>query len=76
MVMKEVVVLVAIGVAAAIPSAFALTRLVRAQLYGVTPNDPMTLAAATLALMLVACGAGFLPALHASRSGSDSRAPL
>ncbi|HEY6343800.1 MAG TPA: FtsX-like permease family protein [Bryobacteraceae bacterium] len=67
MVMKEVLVLVAIGVAAAIPTALALTRLVRAQLYGVTPNDPMTLAAATLALMLVACGAGFLPALRASR---------
>jgi ABC-type antimicrobial peptide transport system permease subunit len=67
MVMKEVLVLVAIGVAAAIPSAFALTRLVRAQLYGVAPNDPVTLAAAALGLTLVACGAGFLPALHASR---------
>jgi ABC-type antimicrobial peptide transport system permease subunit len=67
MVMKEVLVLVAIGVAAAIPAAIALIRVVRAQLYGVAPNDPWILAAATVALGMVACGAGYIPAFRASR---------
>jgi ABC-type antimicrobial peptide transport system permease subunit len=67
MVMKEVLVLVVSGVGVALPAAFALTRLVRAQLYGVTPNDPWTLAAATVGLTLIACAAGYIPALRASR---------
>jgi predicted permease len=67
MVMKEVLVLVVLGVGVALPVAFALTRLVRAQLYGVAPNDPWTLAAATIGLALIACAAGYVPALRASR---------
>jgi ABC-type antimicrobial peptide transport system permease subunit len=67
MVMKEVLTLVAVGVAVAIPAAIALMRVVRAQLYGVAPNDPWTLAAAAVALGVVACGAGYIPAFRASR---------
>jgi ABC-type antimicrobial peptide transport system permease subunit len=67
MVMKEVLVLVVIGVMVALPAAFGLTRLIRAQLYGVTPNDPWTMAVATIGLVLVACAAGYIPALRASR---------
>ncbi|MBZ5676506.1 MAG: ABC transporter permease [Acidobacteriia bacterium] len=67
MVMKEVLLLVVLGVAAALPAAFALTRLVRAQLYGVTPNDPWTMLLATIGLVLVASAAGFVPAFRASR---------
>ncbi len=67
MVMKEVLVLVVIGVMVALPAAFGLTRLIRAQLYGVTPNDPWTMALATIGLVLVACAAGYIPALRASR---------
>ena len=67
MVMKEVLILVALGVAAALPAAFGLTQFVRAQLYGVTPSDPSTIALATIGLMAVACAAGYIPALRASR---------
>jgi predicted permease len=67
MVMKEVLVLVVVGVAVALPAAFGLTRLVRAQLYGVTPNDPWTMLLATVGLTLIACAAGYVPALRASR---------
>jgi putative ABC transport system permease protein len=66
-VMKEVLMLVVLGVAAALPAAFGLTRLVRAQLYGVTPNDPGTMALATVGLVIVACAAGFVPTFRASR---------
>jgi predicted permease len=67
MVMKEVLVLVVMGVGVALPAAFGLTRLVRAQLYGVTPDDPWTMMLATIGLTLVACAAGYIPALRASR---------
>jgi predicted permease len=67
MVMKEVLVLVVIGLAVGIPAALALTRLVRTQLYGLAPNDPQTLALAIVGLAVVACAAGYIPALRASR---------
>lgn len=67
MVMKEVLVLVAIGVGVGVPAALGLTRLVQSQLFGVAPNDPATLALAVVGLAGVACAAGYIPALRASR---------
>jgi predicted permease len=67
LVMREVLVLVAIGIVAGLGAAFALTRLVQAQLFGITPYDPATLALATIGLAAVACAAGYIPALRASR---------
>jgi len=67
LVMREVLVLVAIGVVAGLCAAIGLTRLVQSQLYGITAHDPMTLALATLGLAAVACAAGYIPAIRASR---------
>ena len=67
MVMREVFVLVAIGVTVGAACALALTRVVQSQLYGLTPHDPPTLVLATGALAFVACAAGYIPALRASR---------
>ncbi|HEY3937724.1 MAG TPA: ABC transporter permease [Bryobacteraceae bacterium] len=67
MVMKEVLILIAAGVVTGIPLALGLSRLVRSQLYGLAPYDPATLILATVALAAVACLAGFVPALRASR---------
>ena len=67
LVMREVLLLVAIGVAAGVTASLALTRVVQSQLFGLTPHDPLTLGLATAALTLVACAAGYIPALRASR---------
>lgn len=67
MVMREVLFLVVIGVVVGVPAALGLTRLVRSQLYGVDSYDASTLAFATLGLAAIACLAGYLPALRASR---------
>ena len=67
MVMREVFRLIGIGVVAGIPAALALTRVVQSQLFGLTGHDPRTLAIATIALTVVACVAGYIPALRASR---------
>jgi predicted permease len=67
MVMKEVLVLVSAGVLIGVPLAIGLSSLIKNLLFGMAPHDPITLIAATLALATVACLAGFIPALRASR---------
>jgi predicted permease len=67
MVMREVLLLVGIGAAIGVGGAVLLTRYIQAQLFGLTPNDPATLAIATAALIAVAALAGYLPAMRASR---------
>jgi ABC-type antimicrobial peptide transport system permease subunit len=47
--------------------ALALTRLIRNQLYGVESRDPVTLASAVIALLVVAFLAAWLPARRAAR---------
>src|ERR1700683_3908778 len=46
MVLKESMWLLGIGVVLGIPAALAATRLVQAQLFGLSPSDPVTLAVA------------------------------
>jgi predicted permease len=67
MVMKDVLLLLALGLAVGIPSAIALGRLVAAQLYGIKVNDPGIAIASVLMLIFVASLAGFIPAHRASR---------
>jgi predicted permease len=67
MVMREALRLIAIGVAIGLPAAFALTRYIQAQLYGLTPNDPLTISVAAAALIAAAALAGYIPAVRASR---------
>lgn len=67
MVMREVVTLIAIGVGVGMPAALVLTRVVKSQLYGLEAHDPWTLGLATGGLAMVACAAGYVPALRASR---------
>jgi hypothetical protein len=54
-------------VAALLRAAWALAGLVRSQLYGITPNDPASMAGAALTLALVAAIAGCVPAARAAR---------
>ncbi len=67
LVMREVLVLVGVGLAIGLPAAFALTRLVQTQLYGITPNDPLTVALAVVGIGSVAVMAGYVPARRATR---------
>ena len=67
LVMRDVLILIAAGLAVGVPLAFALSTLVRSQIFGLGPHDPLTLVSSTLALALVACLAGLIPALRASR---------
>jgi predicted permease len=57
----------AAGVALGIPAAFALTRLMASQLFGVTTHDPITFIALPLSIVVVTTLACYLPARRASR---------
>jgi len=67
MVMRDVLLLVAVGVGVGVPAAFGLAKVVQSQLYGLSAHDPWTVVLATSGLAIVACLAGYLPALRASR---------
>jgi putative ABC transport system permease protein len=61
-VVREGAVLAAAGIAAGTVAALALTRLLTALLYGVSPTDPATFAAVALILGGVAIAAAYVPA--------------
>jgi predicted permease len=67
MVLRETLVLVAVGLAIGVPAALLSARLVATQLFGLSPTDPLTLVAAAVVLTVVALLAGYIPARRASR---------
>jgi ABC-type antimicrobial peptide transport system permease subunit len=67
LVMREVLLLLAIGLAVGVPAGMALGRYVAAQLYGIQPNDPWMAGSTVLLLALVSAAAGLIPAHRASR---------
>ncbi|HEY6403169.1 MAG TPA: FtsX-like permease family protein, partial [Blastocatellia bacterium] len=62
LVMREVALLVVLGVGIGVTAAVAITRFVSAMLFGLEPTDPLTLTLATLLMIGVAALAGYLPA--------------
>jgi predicted permease len=66
-VLREALITVAIGVIVGLAAAFAAVQLIRSQLFGVEPHDPVALAGATALLLTIACAAAWLPAHRASR---------
>jgi ABC-type antimicrobial peptide transport system permease subunit len=66
LVIRDAMALIGGGIAIALPTAWALRRLVEAQLFGVRAFDGPTVALATGLLALVACCAAMLPAWRAA----------
>ena len=65
LVMREVLLLLAIGLAVGVPAAMALGRYVASQLYGIQAHDPV-IAGSTIALLTaVSAAAGLIPAQRA-----------
>jgi putative ABC transport system permease protein len=67
MVLREVAMLIGLGLAIGLAAAMMTTHFVESFLYGTKANDPWTLSLAAGFLALVAAMAGFLPARRASR---------
>jgi ABC-type antimicrobial peptide transport system permease subunit len=66
-VMKEVMLLLAIGLVVGVPSAIGLGRYVSSQLYGIQPNDPWIAVSTMVILTIISAAAGLIPATRASR---------
>jgi len=66
MVLRETLTLTGIGVAIGLAGAYAVTRLIQAQLFGVAPTDLLTMAAAALGIAAVTALAGYIPARRAT----------
>ena len=66
-VLRESMILVAVGVVIGVATAYGAGRLLSTMLFGLAPNDIATIAGATLIMVAVSGLAGFLPARRASR---------
>jgi putative ABC transport system permease protein len=67
MVVGQGMALVLVGVVIGLIASFALTRLMRTLLFGVTPTDALTFAAVSLGLIAVALLACYIPARRATK---------
>jgi putative ABC transport system permease protein len=65
-VMADVLKLAGIGIVVTLPVAYALSGLLRSQLFGVSPADPLTIACAVFLIASVAIVAALLPARRAA----------
>lgn len=65
--LREALVLVVIGLTIGLVGASMVTKTAASLLYELKPNDPLTIALATLLLAVVAVLAGYFPARRASR---------
>ncbi|HEX6049315.1 MAG TPA: FtsX-like permease family protein, partial [Gemmatimonadaceae bacterium] len=68
LVLRQGMVLVSIGVVIGVAGAFAVTRLLRAQLFEVTPTDPIVFVGAGAALLAAGFAACAVPARRATRA--------
>jgi predicted permease len=67
MILRQVFMLAAVGLAIGLPIAFGASKLVSSFLYGMNPNDPLAIAAAVAILLVAAILAGYAPARRASQ---------
>jgi ABC-type antimicrobial peptide transport system permease subunit len=66
LILREILVLVAVGIAIGVPLALEGNHLVSKLLYGLSPADPASLFTSIAMLVAVALIAGYLPARKAS----------
>jgi len=66
LVLRDALVMIAAGIAIALPCIWALGRLIESQLYDIKPTDPATIAVATFILCSATLGAALIPARRAS----------
>jgi ABC-type antimicrobial peptide transport system permease subunit len=67
MVIRESLVLVALGIVLGVPTALAGTKILQSLLFGLDARDPLTLAAAAAFMVGLALFAAYLPARRAAR---------
>ena len=67
LVLREVLMLVGLGVAIGLPAALALTRVLASQLYNIAPGDPLVISLAVSGIAATAAVSAYIPARRATR---------
>jgi putative ABC transport system permease protein len=65
--LRRVAILVGLGLVEGVALSFWVREVVTSMLFGLSPNDPVTLIGAILTLSVVGVAAGFFPAMRAAR---------
>jgi ABC-type antimicrobial peptide transport system permease subunit len=66
MILRESAWIAAIGIIVGLAGALLMTNAVKSMLYGIAPNDPLTLAGGVALLLCVALAASWIPARRAA----------
>ena len=66
-VLREVLLLRGIGIVIGLPVTLAVSRLLRSQLYGISPSDPASISFAVAGIVLIGALSGYMPARRATR---------
>jgi ABC-type antimicrobial peptide transport system permease subunit len=67
MVLRESLLLLVTGIAIGVPATLAVTRLVRSQLFGLSPFDVATISTAVMTIAAVILVAAYMPARRAAK---------
>ncbi len=66
MILRETLGMLLLGAAIGVPATLVVMRLIRSQLFGLTPGDPATVAGAGIILAVVGAAAAYIPARRAA----------
>ncbi len=66
MILCETLWMLLVGAAIGVPTTLVVMRLIRSQLFGLTPGDPATIAGAGIILAVIGAAAGYIPARRAA----------
>ena len=66
MILRESLLITAVGLAIGIPASYAVGKTLQSMLYGLSPNDPITMAMALSGIAIVTLAASFFPAYRAA----------
>lgn len=67
-ILREAILLAVLGIVIGLPVVLALARLTQSLIYGIEPRDPLSIAVAAGALLVVAVTAAWLPARRAAKT--------
>jgi ABC-type antimicrobial peptide transport system permease subunit len=67
MIVREVAIMSAAGLAIGLPAAWAASRLIESFLFGIKPGDPQSIASTIATILIAALLSGFAPARRASK---------
>ena len=66
-ILREALILAALGIAIGLPVALALSQLIRNTLFGIKPHDPVTIVGSVILLLSVAALSAWVPAQRAAK---------